>query len=109
MITPALKGGHEVTNPVYVEGAKIGDAIAIHIKAIEVTSMVTASGNDETVEGCFNGDPFVAAKCPEGGTLNPETVLNAMGEQTVNCKNCDTDIITLAFTHTYSIEFNIQQ
>ena len=27
MITPALKGGHEVTKPVYVEGAEIGDTI----------------------------------------------------------------------------------
>src|SRR5690625_2597980 len=36
MISPALKGGHEVTRPVYVEGAKVGDAIAIHIKNIDV-------------------------------------------------------------------------
>src|SRR5690625_677320 len=61
MITPALKGGHEVTKPVYVEGAEIGDAIAIHIKSIEITSSATASGNDKPVDGRFNGDPFVAA------------------------------------------------
>src|SRR5690625_7200527 len=72
MITPALKGGHEVTNPVYVEGAKIGDAIAIHIKSIEVTSMVTASGNDEPVEGRFNGDPFEIGRssCRERGEIS---------------------------------------
>jgi len=109
MITPALKGGHEVTNPVYVEGAKIGDAIAIHIKSIEVTSMVTASGNDEPVEGRFNGDPFVAAKCPECGTLNPETVIKGIGEKAVHCKNCDADITPFAFTHAYSIAFNNQK
>lgn len=106
MITPALKGGHEVTNPVYVEGAEIGDAIAIHIKSIEVTSMVTASGNDKPVEGHFNGDPFVAAKCPECGTLNPETVIKGIGEKAIHCKNCDADITPFAFTHAYTIAFN---
>ncbi|MBM7599153.1 formamidase [Virgibacillus halotolerans] len=106
MITPALKGGHEVTNPVYVEGAEIGDAIAIHIKSIEVTSMVTASGNDKPVEGRFNGDPFVAAKCPECGTLNPETVIKGIGEKAIHCKNCDADITPFAFTHAYTIAFN---
>lgn len=73
MITPRLKGGHEVTQPVYVEGAEVGDAIAIRIRSIRVTSIATASGNDETVEGRFLGDPFVAAKCPQCGTLHPET------------------------------------
>lgn len=29
MLTPCLKGGHEVTKPVFVEGAEVGDAIAI--------------------------------------------------------------------------------
>ena len=32
MITPAIKGGHEVTLPVDVEGAEVGDAIAIRIR-----------------------------------------------------------------------------
>jgi hypothetical protein len=26
MITPAIRGGHEVTRPVAVEGAEVGDA-----------------------------------------------------------------------------------
>ena len=51
MITPALRGGHEVTKPVYVEGAEPGDAIAIRIRSIEVTSEATASGVE------FNGFP----------------------------------------------------
>ncbi len=34
MITPALRGGHEVTQPVYVEGAEVGDSIAIRIQSI---------------------------------------------------------------------------
>src|SRR5690554_7945662 len=43
MITPCLRGGHEVTKPVYVEGAEVGDAIAIRIHSIQVTSMATSS------------------------------------------------------------------
>ncbi|HYQ60985.1 MAG TPA: acetamidase/formamidase family protein, partial [Desulfatiglandales bacterium] len=44
MITPSFEGGHEVTTPVAVEGAQPGDAIAIRIQKIRVTSMATASG-----------------------------------------------------------------
>lgn len=106
MITPALKGGHEVTKPVYVEGAEVGDAIIIQINNIEVTSMVTASGNDKPVEGRFDGDPFVAAKCPECGTKNPETIIKGVGEKAVHCKNCDADITPFVFTHAYSMAFN---
>src|SRR6476661_8023807 len=32
MITPAIRGGHEVTRPVAVAGAQVGDAVAIRIK-----------------------------------------------------------------------------
>lgn len=32
-------------------GAKVGDVIAIRIKSIQVTSITTSSGNDQTVEG----------------------------------------------------------
>jgi hypothetical protein len=63
MITPAIKGGHEVTLPVAVEGAEVGDAVAIHIRDISVTSIATASGNDRWVEGRFNGDPYCAKVC----------------------------------------------
>lgn len=103
MITPALKGGHEVTQPVYVESAEVGDAIAIHIKSIEVTSIATASGNDKPVEGRFNGDPFVAAKCPECGTVNPETVIK---KEAVYCKACNKDITPFSFTHAYTMAFD---
>ena len=32
MITPAIRGGHEVAQPVAVAGAEPGDAIAVRIK-----------------------------------------------------------------------------
>src|SRR5438046_4986929 len=56
MITPAIRGGHEVAQPVAVAGALPGDAIAIRIKDVEVTSIATASGNDLSPEGTSNAD-----------------------------------------------------
>jgi formamidase len=106
MITPALKGGHEVTSPVYVEGAEAGDAIAIRIKSIDITSVVTASGNDQPVEGRFVGDPFVAGKCPECGTLNPESIVEGIGKEAIRCKNCHADITPFHFTNAYTMTFN---
>src|SRR5665213_4354961 len=53
MITPAIRGGHEVTKPVAVAGAEVGDAIAIRIQEIVVTSLATASGNDQMMMGRF--------------------------------------------------------
>jgi len=71
MITPKLKGGHEVTRPVYVENAEVGDAIAIYVESVRVTSAVVASGNEKTINKNFLGDPFVAGKCPSCGTIYP--------------------------------------
>ncbi|PKD42987.1 acetamidase/formamidase family protein [Rhodohalobacter barkolensis] len=106
MITPKLKGGHEVTKPVYVEGAEVGDAIAIHIQSIQVTSIATASGNDKTVEGHFLGDPFVAAKCPECGEMNPDTEIKGIGKDAIHCKNCGAVITPFVFTNGYTMVFN---
>ncbi|MDY0405176.1 acetamidase/formamidase family protein [Virgibacillus sp. 179-BFC.A HS] len=106
MITPKLKGGHEVTEPVYVEGAEVGDAIAIRIQSIRVTSIATASGNDKPIEGRFLGDPFVAGKCPECGTINPDSKIDGIGQEAIRCKNCGADITPFVFTHAYSIAFN---
>src|SRR3954469_11878663 len=60
MITPAIRGGHEVAQPVAVAGAEVGDAIAIRIRDIAVTSIATASGNNQPMEGRFNADPYCA-------------------------------------------------
>lgn len=106
MITPALRGGHEVTQPVYVEGAEIGDAIAIRIQSIRVTSLVTSSGNDQTVEGSFLGDPFCAAKCPECGTMYPETRIEGIGQGAIRCTNCGADATPFRFTNGYTMSFD---
>ena len=88
MITPAIRGGHEVTLPVNVQGAEVGDAIAIRIRSIDVTSMATASGNDRTIEGRFNGDPYCAKVCAECGAQDEATVVEGIGPDAVRCANC---------------------
>ncbi|SIT71584.1 acetamidase/formamidase family protein [Edaphobacillus lindanitolerans] len=106
MITPCIKGGHEVTKPVYVEGAEVGDAIAIEIKSVEVTSRATASGNDKPVEGRFLGDPFVAVKCPGCGTLYPQTVIEGIGQDSIRCAECGENVTPFEFTNGYTMAFD---
>jgi formamidase len=106
MITPAIRGGHEVAQPVAVAGAEPGDAIAVRIKDIEVTSIATASGNDLSPEGSYNGDPYCAAVCPGCGTEYPETRLEGIGQDSVRCVNCGADATPFKFTNGYTIAFD---
>src|SRR5690625_4864279 len=106
MLTPELKGGHEVTKPVYVEGAEVGDAIAIKINSIRVTSVATASGHDMPMDGKFNGDPFVAGICPNCGAENPKTVIKGIGQNSIRCADCGEDVAPFKFTNAYTMAFN---
>lgn len=106
MITPNLRGGHEVTKPVFVEGAEVGDAIVIKIKSIRITSIATSSGNDKPMEGRFLGDPFVADRCPNCGTLYPKSVIKGIGQTAIRCANCGADITPFTFTNAYTITFD---
>ncbi|WP_028057808.1 acetamidase/formamidase family protein [Candidatus Solirubrobacter pratensis] len=106
MITPSIRGGHEVAQPVAVDGAEVGDAIAIRIKAIEVTSLATASGNDQTMEGRFNGDPYCAAVCAGCGAEWPETRVEGIGPESVRCAACGADATPFTFTNGYTIAFD---
>ncbi|MBW7642210.1 MULTISPECIES: acetamidase/formamidase family protein [unclassified Geobacillus] len=106
MITPCIRGGHEVTKPVFVEGAEVGDAIAIKIKSIRVTSIATSSGNDKPMEGRFVGDPFVAVKCPQCGTMYPETKIEGIGPEAIRCANCGADVTPFVFTNGYTMTFD---
>jgi formamidase len=108
MITPSIRGGHEVTRPVAVAGAEVGDAIAIRIKDISVTSIATASGNDQPMEGRFNGDPFCAPVCAECGTEWPETRIEGIGQEAIRCVNCGADATPFTFTNGYTIVFDDQ-
>ncbi len=106
MITPAIRGGHEVTKPVAVAGAEVGDAIAIRIKEIVVTSLATASGNDRMMTGRFLGDPYVAGRCPDCGTMNPETRVDGIGQTAVRCANCGADCTPFTISNGYTIAFD---
>jgi formamidase len=106
MITPSIRGGHEVCRPVAVDGAQVGDAIAIRIRDIEVTSIATASGNDQPMEGRFNGDPYCAAVCAECGAEWPETRVEGIGEGAVRCVACGADATPFTFTNGYTIAFD---
>ncbi|MCA9982853.1 MAG: acetamidase/formamidase family protein [Anaerolineales bacterium] len=106
MITPEIRGGHEVTRPVAVAGAEVGDAIVIRIKDLTVTSMATASGNDIILGDRCVGDPYVAGKCPECGTVYPKTVIKGIGQEAVRCANCGADATPFKFASGYTIAFD---
>ncbi|MCB0132272.1 MAG: acetamidase/formamidase family protein [Caldilineaceae bacterium] len=106
MLTPEIRGGHEVTKPVAVAGAQVGDAIAIRIKEITVTSLATASGNDRFMENRFLGDPYVAGKCPECGMLYPPTRVEGIGQTAIRCAKCGADAAPFTFTNGYTITFD---
>src|SRR5215217_2048593 len=88
MMPPSLQGGHEVCQPAAVGGAEPRDAVAIRITDVEVTSIATASGNDWSPDGSYNGDPYCAAVCPSCGAEYPETRLEGIGQESVRCASC---------------------
>lgn len=106
MLTPEIRGGHEVTKPVYVEGAEVGDAIAIKIKSIQVTSIATSSGTDKGIVDRFIGDPFVKVKCPGCGKLYPQTEIRGVGPDAIRCKTCDTATAPFELTNGYTMVFD---
>jgi acetamidase/formamidase len=108
MITPAFEGGHEVTQPVAIAGAQIGDAVAITIKSMRVTSLATSSGVMSFVEGRYNGDPFVAKFCSKCGTEHPASHVEGIGEDAIRCNHCGAEVSAFRFSHGYVIVFDAQ-
>jgi len=106
MITPAIRGGHEVTQPVAVEGAEVGDAVALRIEEIVVTSRASSSGTDSPVDGRYLGDPYVAGRCQQCGTLYPPTKLDGVGQEAVRCEVCGADASPFRLTHGYTVVFD---
>jgi acetamidase/formamidase len=103
MITPTIKGGHEVNIPVAVEGADVGDAIAIKIEKIKVLSKASSSGVDEPKEGAYEGDPFVNKKCPECGMFYPAYEFKGTGQNAVKCKNCGASVSPFRMVNGYTM------
>jgi formamidase len=106
MITPKIRGGHEVTRPVFVDGAMPGDAVILRIRDINVTSFATASGHDRWVEGHFLGDPYAAPRCPNCGTLYPDTYVEGIGQQAVRCVKCNTPVTPFQIVNGYTVVFD---
>ncbi|OAJ61363.1 acetamidase/formamidase family protein [Paraburkholderia ginsengiterrae] len=103
MITPAFQGGHEVTQPVAIAGAEVGDAVALRIERLRVTSVATSSGMMEFVEGRYHGDPFVAKFCPACGTEHPASYVEGIGEDAIRCDHCGAEVSAFRFKHGYVI------
>jgi len=106
MITPRLRGGHEVTRPVHVQGAEVGDGLAIRIRDITVTSIATASGHDSSPEGFCLGDPYVAGRCPACDVVWPETHVEGIGQDAVKCDNCGNAVTPFEIVHGYTVTFD---
>ena len=106
MLTPELCGGHEVTVPVFVEGAQPGDAVALTIESITVTSDASSSGTDTAVDGRFNADPYVARKCPSCETPSPTSKLDGIGVDAIKCKDCGAEVSPFEMAHGYTMVFD---
>jgi formamidase len=109
MLTPEIRGGHEVTRPVAVEGAEIGDAVVIRVLSVAVDSLATASGDDELIDGRFVGDPYIAVRCPGCGAMYPETVVEGIGDDAIRCADCGAATAPFRFAHGYTIVFDSQR
>jgi acetamidase/formamidase len=103
MITPAFQGGHEVTQPVAIAGAQIGDAVALKIRSMRVTSHATSSGVMKFVEGRYHGDPFVAKFCAQCGTEHPASHVEGIGAEAIRCDHCGAEVSAFQFRHGYVI------
>src|SRR5438874_705100 len=106
MITPEFRGGHEVTRPVAVEGAKVGDALAITIESMRVLSLATSSGTMVTNSAAFGDDPFVDKKCPGCGTPWPTSRVEGTGESSIRCVKCGAVVNPFGFEEGYTIVFD---
>lgn len=103
MITPELLSGHEVTKPVYLEGAMPGDVAVVSIDKIKILSEAAASGTGKRYTERFEGDPSVYAKCPYCNIYNPKTYIEGIGENAIRCEKCGNPIIPQTFENGYTV------
>jgi len=106
MITPTIRGGHEVCTPVAIEGAEVGDAVALKVEKIKILSKAASVGVDESREGCFIGDPYVAKQCPVCKELWPEFVVKGTGQEAIRCKKCGSPISPFKMVNGYTMVFD---
>jgi acetamidase/formamidase len=106
MITPTIRGGHEVNVPVAVEKAEVGDALVLKIERIRVLSKAACSGVDAFRDGAFVGDPYVAKKCPACNEPWPEFEVSGIGEDAVRCRKCGSPASPFKVVNGYTIVFD---
>jgi len=102
MITPILKGGHEVAIPVGVENARVGDAVAITVEKVEILSKASSSGIDQPVEEAFVGSGIIK-KCPGCGEKWEDFEVRGVGQEAILCKNCGTPASPFRMVHGYTL------
>lgn len=106
MITPDHASGHEVTHPIAVESAEVGDAVVLKIRKINVLALATTSGTDSFVDGNFVGDPYVAKRCPGCGEMNPATYVEGIGEKAIKCSKCNSPVTPFHLDNGYTMLFS---
>lgn len=106
MTNAAIRGSQEVTVPVHIEGAEVGDAIVVEIRSIDVTSEAATSGTAMAQLDRFIGDALLKAKCPGCGKLHPTTVIEGMGKDAVKCTTCHTSAAPLTIENGYTAVFH---
>ena len=110
MITPELDGGHEITEPVAVQGATTGDAVAVKIRRITVTSKASASGTGVPVEGTRERKSGKTVRiCPGCQEEFPATVLQGIGENAIICSRCGCPAIPYRITSGYTVVLDQDQ
>lgn len=106
MITPSIKSGHEVSKPINLSGAEVGDSIAIFIERISVKSNYASSGTGKRINGRYEQDPTVNAICPVCNIVNPATKLASAGENGVVCSICGNSIIPQTLSNGYTVTYD---
>ncbi|GAB4353757.1 MAG: acetamidase/formamidase family protein [Immundisolibacter sp.] len=102
MITPEFHGGHEVTVPVAIEGAEVGDAVVLYLEHVQAASDVSSSGVGSAIDGRYTGDPFVAKRCQNCGAESPDSYMEGIGPDAVRCRQCGAPVSPFRFRHAYT-------
>jgi acetamidase/formamidase len=106
MITPTIRGGHEVCAPVAIENAEIGDAVLLSVDEIRIKSKAASVGVDKSREGCFIDDPYVAKRCPNCNTMWPEFKVEGIGQDAIRCSKCGSSISPFRMINGYTMVFD---
>jgi len=106
MITPTIRGGHEVSVPVAISNAEIGDAVVISVDEIQIKSRAASVGVDKSREGCFIEDPYVAKRCPTCDTMWPEFRVEGIGQDAIRCSKCGSPISPFKMINGYTMVFD---